>query len=47
MEAPVAKDQWVIWVHKVQEAMLDPMAPQDLRGAPGSLVSRDNWETLA
>lgn len=42
----VPKDQWVILVHKVQVAILDPLAHQDLREAPVSLVSKDNWETL-
>lgn len=46
MEAQVPKDQWVILVHKVQAAILDLLAHQDLRGAPVSLVSKDNWEML-
>lgn len=33
----------VILVHKVQAAMLDPLAHQDLREALVSLVSKDNW----
>lgn len=44
--AQVPKDQWVILVHKVQVAILDPLAHQDLREALVSLVSKDNWETL-
>lgn len=32
-----------IVVHKVQVAILDLLAHQDLRGALGSLVSKDNW----
>lgn len=35
----------VILVHKVQVAILDPLAHQDLREAPVSLVSKDNWYT--
>lgn len=46
MVAQVPKDQWVILDHKVQAAMLDLLAHQDLRGAPVSLVSKDNWEML-
>lgn len=46
MVARVPKDQWVILVHKVQVAILDPLAHQDLREAPVSLVSKDNWEML-
>lgn len=42
----VPKDQWVILVHKVQAAMLDPRAHQDLREALVSLVLKDNWEML-
>lgn len=30
-------------VHKVKEDTLDPLDHQDLREAPGSLVSKDNW----
>lgn len=43
----VPKDQWVMLVHKVQAAILAPQAPQDLREALVSLVSKDNWEMLA
>lgn len=39
------KDQWVMLVHKVQVAIMDSLAPQDLREAPVSLVSKDSWET--
>lgn len=46
MVARVPKDHWVILVHKVQAAMLDPLAHQDLREALVSLVSKDNWEML-
>ena len=44
--ALVPKDQWVILVHKVLAAILDLLVHQDLREAPVSLVSRDNWEML-
>lgn len=40
------RDQWVILVHKVLPVTLGLLAHQDLREAPVSLVSRDNWETL-
>lgn len=33
-------------VNKVQVAMLDPLAHQDLRAALVSLVSKDNWYTF-
>lgn len=33
----------VMLVHKVQVAILDPLAHQDLREALVNLVSRDNW----
>lgn len=33
----------VILVHKVQEAIADPQAHQDLREALVSLVLKDNW----
>lgn len=46
MVVQVPKDQWVILVHKVQAAILDPQAHQDLREALVSLVSKDNWEML-
>lgn len=46
MEAQVPKDQWAILAHKVQVAILDPLALQDLREALVSLVSKDNWEML-
>lgn len=46
MVARVTKDQWVILVFKVQAAMLDPLAHQDLREGLVSLVSKDSWETL-
>lgn len=46
MEAQVPKDQWVMLVHKVQAAILGPMAHQDLREALVNLESKDNWEML-
>lgn len=46
MEAQVPRDQWVISAHKVQVVILDPLALQDLREAPASLESKDNWEML-
>lgn len=46
MVAQVPKDQWVILVHKVKAAILDPLAHQDLREALVSLVLKDNWEML-
>lgn len=46
MVARVPKDQWVMLVHKVKAAILDPLAHQDLREALVSLVSKDNWEML-
>lgn len=46
-EAQAPKDQWVILVHKVPVAILDPLDHQDLREAPVSLESKDNWEMLA
>lgn len=33
----------VISVHKVKAAISDPLAHQDLREAPVSLVSKDSW----
>lgn len=44
--ARVPRDPWVISVRKVRAAMLDPLAHQDLREAPVSLVSKDSWEML-
>lgn len=46
MVAQVLKDQWVILVHKVQVAILDHQAHQDLREALGNRASKDNWEML-
>lgn len=46
MEGQVPKDQWVILGRKVQAAILDPVAHQDLREALVSRVSKDSWEML-
>lgn len=43
-EAQDLRDQWVISVHRVALVTPDPLDPLDLREAPVSLVSRDNWE---
>lgn len=42
MEGQVPKDQWVILGRKVQAAILDPVAHQDLREALVSRVSKDS-----
>lgn len=46
MVVQVPKDQWVTLVHKVKEVIQDRLAHRDLKEAPVSLVSKDNWEML-
>lgn len=45
MEARDLKDQWVTSVHRGALVTPDPLDLLDLRAAPVSLASRDNWVT--
>lgn len=47
MGAQDPKDQWATWVHKVQEATLDPQVRQDHKEALVNLALKDKAETSA